>query len=93
VIAAPVAPSTAFKIGENTNDPIKMYLEDVFTLPPSLAGVCGMSVPCGFDSQNLPIGMQLIAPAFCEDVMLRVGHAYEQSTDWHTRRPEITTKA
>ncbi|MBI1259205.1 MAG: Asp-tRNA(Asn)/Glu-tRNA(Gln) amidotransferase subunit GatA, partial [Chloroflexi bacterium] len=60
VIAAPVAPSTAFKFGENTNDPIKMYLEDVFTLPPSLAGVCGMSVPCGFDGNNLPIGMQLI---------------------------------
>ena len=92
VIAAPVAPSTAFKFGENTNDPIKMYLEDVFTLPPSLAGVCGMSVPCGFDSQNLPIGMQLIAPAFGEEVMLRVGHAYEQSTDWHTRRPEIVPK-
>ncbi len=89
VIAAPVAPSTAFKFGENTNDPIKMYLEDVFTLPPSLAGVCGMSVPCGFDGNNLPIGMQLIAPAFGEDVMLRVGHAYEQSTEWHNRRPEI----
>ncbi len=89
VIAAPVAPTTAFQLGENVNDPIKMYLEDVFTLPASLAGVCGMSLPCGFDAQNLPIGLQLIAPAFGEDTLLRVGHAYEQSTDWHTRRPEI----
>ncbi len=91
VIAAPVAPSTAFKIGENVNDPVKMYLEDVFTLPASLAGVCGMSLPCGFDGENLPIGMQIIAPAFKEGVALRVGHAYEQSTEWHMRRPGIVT--
>jgi len=89
VIAAPVAPSTAFKIGQNTDDPLQMYLEDVFTLPASLAGVCGLSVPCGFDSAGLPIGLQLIGAAFKEDVVLRAGHAYEQSTDWHTRRPEI----
>ncbi len=93
VIAAPVAPSTAFKIGENVNDPVKMYLEDVFTLPASLAGVCGMSLPCGFDGENLPIGMQIIAPAFKEEVALRVGHAYEQSTEWHLRRPGITAKS
>jgi aspartyl-tRNA(Asn)/glutamyl-tRNA(Gln) amidotransferase subunit A len=89
VIAAPVAPSTAFKLGENVNDPIKMYLEDVFTLPPSLAGVCGMSVPCGFDGNGLPIGLQIIGPAFGEDVALRVAHAYEQSTEWHMRTPRI----
>ncbi len=89
VIAAPVAPTTAFKIGENVNDPIKMYLEDVFTLPASLAGMCGMSVPCGFDGNNLPIGLQLIGRAFGEETLLRVGHAYEQSTEWHTRRPGI----
>jgi aspartyl-tRNA(Asn)/glutamyl-tRNA(Gln) amidotransferase subunit A len=90
VIAAPVAPSTAFKLGENVNDPIKMYLEDVFTLPPSLAGVCGMSVPCGFDSDGLPIGLQIIGPAFGEDVALRVAHAYEQATEWHMRTPAIS---
>lgn len=89
VIAAPVAPTTAFKMGENVNDPIKMYLEDVFTLPPSLAGVCGMSVPCGFDANGLPIGMQLIGRAFGEETVLRVGHAYEQTTEWHTRKPGI----
>lgn len=90
VIAAPVAPSTAFKLGENVDDPIKMYLEDVFTLPPSLAGVCGMSVPCGFDSNGLPIGLQIIGSAFGEAAALRVAHAYEQSTGWHTRAPQIS---
>jgi aspartyl-tRNA(Asn)/glutamyl-tRNA(Gln) amidotransferase subunit A len=89
VIAAPVAPTTAFKIGENMNDPIKMYLEDVFTIPASLAGVPGLSVPCGFDNHQLPIGLQLIGPAFREDAVLRVGHAYEQTTEWHKERPQV----
>jgi aspartyl-tRNA(Asn)/glutamyl-tRNA(Gln) amidotransferase subunit A len=88
-IAAPTTPTTAFKIGANTSDPLKMYLEDVFTLPASLAGVPGLNVPCGFDGQNLPIGLQLIAPAFKEDLLLRAGHAYEQSTEWHKRLPEV----
>lgn len=89
VIACPVAPTTAFKIGEKTDDPLAMYLEDVFTLPPSLAGICGLSVPCGFDQQHLPIGLQLLGPAFGEDKVLRVGHAYEQSTAWHTQAPTL----
>ncbi len=89
VIAGPTSPNTAFKLGENVNDPLSMYLEDVFTLPASLAGVPGLNVPCGFDKQGLPIGMQLFAPAFREDVLLRAGHAYQQSTDWHTRQPEV----
>jgi aspartyl-tRNA(Asn)/glutamyl-tRNA(Gln) amidotransferase subunit A len=88
VIAAPTTPKTAFKLGENTNDPLAMYLEDVFTLPGSLAGVCGLSLPCGFDSLNLPIGLQLIGPAFREEVVLRAAHAYEQTTEWHKRKPE-----
>ncbi|MBE2271633.1 MAG: Asp-tRNA(Asn)/Glu-tRNA(Gln) amidotransferase subunit GatA [Anaerolinea sp.] len=89
VIAAPTTPKTAFKFGDNTGDPLQMYLEDVFTLPASLAGVPGLSVPCGFDSAGLPIGMQLIAPAFREDVLLRTGHAYQQATEWHTRSAEL----
>lgn len=89
VIAAPTAPKTAFRIGENTTDPLQMYLEDVFTLPPSLAGVCGMSVPCGFDHEGLPIGLQLIGPAFGEAQVLRAGFAYEQATEWHTRQPAL----
>jgi aspartyl-tRNA(Asn)/glutamyl-tRNA(Gln) amidotransferase subunit A len=90
-IVAPTTPSTAFKIGENTNDPLKMYLEDVFTLPPSLAGICGLNVPCGFDAQGLPIGLQILGKAFGEDTILRVGHAYEQSTEWHTQRPALVS--
>ncbi len=89
VICAPTAPSTAFKFGENTGDPIKMYLEDVFTLPASLAGICGLNVPVGFDGQGLPIGMQILGKAFAEDTILRVGHQYQQATDWHTRRPAL----
>ncbi len=92
VIAAPVAPTTAFKIGSKTTDPLSMYLEDVFTLPASLAGVPGMSVPCGFDDDGMPIGLQLIAPAFREDVLIRVGSAYEAATEWHSRPlPEFAT--
>ncbi|MAS34735.1 MAG: Asp-tRNA(Asn)/Glu-tRNA(Gln) amidotransferase GatCAB subunit A [Anaerolineaceae bacterium] len=87
LIATPTTPTTAFTIGENTDDPLKMYLQDVFTLPASLAGVPGLNLPCGFDGQNLPIGMQLIAPAFGEDVLLRAGHAYQQATDWHKQQP------
>jgi aspartyl-tRNA(Asn)/glutamyl-tRNA(Gln) amidotransferase subunit A len=87
VIACPVAPTTAFPIGAKTDDPLAMYLEDVFTLPPSLAGICGLSVPCGFDGDGLPIGLQLLGPAFGEERVLRLGHVYEQSAGWHTQRP------
>ena len=89
VIACPVAPTTAFALGAKTGDPLSMYLEDVFTLPASLAGICGLSVPCGFDGQGLPIGLQLLGPAFGEDRVLRAGHVYQQATDWHTRRPKL----
>ena len=87
VIAAPTAPTTAFKIGEHVNDPLAMYLEDVFTLPASLAGVPGISFNVGFDKNNLPIGLQLIGPHFREDLLLRVTHAYQQVTDWHKQQP------
>jgi aspartyl-tRNA(Asn)/glutamyl-tRNA(Gln) amidotransferase subunit A len=89
VIACPVAPTTAFKIGEKIDDPLAMYLEDVFTLPASLAGICGLSVPCGFDSNQLPIGLQLLGPAFGEAKVLHVGRAYEQATEWHKRQPNL----
>jgi aspartyl-tRNA(Asn)/glutamyl-tRNA(Gln) amidotransferase subunit A len=88
-IAAPVAPSTAFRIGEHTGDPLAMYLEDVFTLPANLAGVPGLSFPVGFDGQGLPIGMQLMGPHFREDILFRMAHAYQQVTDWHSRKPGI----
>ncbi|MGA7193949.1 MAG: Asp-tRNA(Asn)/Glu-tRNA(Gln) amidotransferase subunit GatA, partial [Anaerolineales bacterium] len=89
VIAAPTAPSTAFKIGEHVNDPLAMYLEDVFTLPANLAGVPGISFNVGFDKNNLPIGMQLIGPHFREDLLLQVTHAYQQVTDWHKQQPPL----
>jgi aspartyl-tRNA(Asn)/glutamyl-tRNA(Gln) amidotransferase subunit A len=87
VIACPTSPTTAFKIGEKADDPLQMYLSDVFTLSQNLAGICGMSLPCGFDGQDLPIGLQLNGPAFGEAKMLHVAYAYERATEWHTRKP------
>jgi len=89
VIAAPVAPTTAFRIGEHTGDPLSMYLEDVFTLPANLAGVPGLTFPVGFDSQGLPVGMQLMGAHFKEQILFQIAHAYQQVTDWHTRRPDL----
>ncbi len=87
-IMGPVAPHTAWKIGEKGNDPVAMYLEDIFTLGVSLAGLPGMSVPCGFDGKQLPVGLQIIGNYFDEGRMLATAHRYQQVTDWHTRRPE-----
>src|SRR5690606_1999433 len=89
VLVTPVAPSPAFKIGEKANDPLSMYLADVFTLPSSCAGVPALSVPCGFAAGNLPVGLQLIGPQFSEELLLKVGAAYEQSTEWHKQRPSL----
>ena len=89
VIATPTTPTTAFRAGAHADDPLAMYLEDVFTLPANLAGVPGISFPVGFDGQGLPIGLQLIAPRFREDVLLRAAHVYQQATDWHTRAPNL----
>jgi aspartyl-tRNA(Asn)/glutamyl-tRNA(Gln) amidotransferase subunit A len=89
VIAAPVAPTTAFRIGQHSDSPLEMYLEDVFTLPASLAGVPGISFPVGFDAQGLPVGMQLMGAHFHEEVLFNAAHAYQQATDWHTRTPAL----
>jgi aspartyl-tRNA(Asn)/glutamyl-tRNA(Gln) amidotransferase subunit A len=86
VIACPVTPTTAFRIGEKSDDPIAMYLSDIFTISLNLSGMCGISVPCGFDGAGLPIGLQLIGPHLGEATILRAAHAYEQSTEWHTHR-------
>ena len=89
LIAAPAAPNTAFRIGEHTDDPLAMYLEDIFTLPANLAGVPALSFPVGFDSHGLPIGMQLMGPQFHEAALLQAAHAYQQMTDWHTQAPNL----
>ena len=75
------------EVGEKADDPLAMYLCDIFTVTCNLAGICGLSVPCGFTGGGLPVGLQVLGPAFREEAVLRVGHAYEQATDWHTRAP------
>ncbi|MCX8074234.1 MAG: Asp-tRNA(Asn)/Glu-tRNA(Gln) amidotransferase subunit GatA [Clostridia bacterium] len=89
VIMVPTAPNTAFKFGEKTENPIEMYLEDIFTVPVNIAGLPGISIPCGFDSKNMPIGLQFIADAFEESKLLRVAYTYEQNTGFHKIKPEI----
>ena len=86
----PTAPTTAFKTGEKTDDPLSMYLSDLMTIPVNLAGLPGMSIPCGFDDNNLPIGVQLIGNVLREDILFKVGYAYQQVTDWHTRKPNLS---
>ena len=89
VLMAPVTPTAAYRIGEKTSDPLRMYLGDIFTIPANLAGVCAISLPCGFADNNLPVGLQIIGPPFREDLILRAAHAYEQATDWHLRKPPV----
>jgi aspartyl-tRNA(Asn)/glutamyl-tRNA(Gln) amidotransferase subunit A len=89
VILTPVAPTPAFKIGEKVNDPLQMYLSDIFTIPVNLAGTCAMSVPAGFSAEGLPIGLQLVGKPFGEETILRAAHAFEQATEWHTRKAVI----
>ncbi|MBN2131921.1 MAG: Asp-tRNA(Asn)/Glu-tRNA(Gln) amidotransferase subunit GatA [Sedimentisphaerales bacterium] len=88
-IMMPVSPTTAFKIGEKIDDPLKMYLSDVYTIAANLAGVPGISIPCGFDEAGLPIGLQILTPAFTEDRLLRIARMYEAQTNWHERKPTV----
>ena len=88
-IVSPVTPTPAFAMGAHDNDPLAMYLEDVFTVSQALAGIPSLSVPCGFSSDGLPIGLQIMGPHWGEERVLQIGHAYEQATDWHTRKPEL----
>ncbi|MBM3877415.1 MAG: Asp-tRNA(Asn)/Glu-tRNA(Gln) amidotransferase subunit GatA [Verrucomicrobia bacterium] len=89
-IVTPVTPTVAFKVGEKCEDPLQMYLFDVFTLSCNLAGICGISVPCGFAcSPKLPIGLQLLGKPFDEATILKLAHAYEQSTPWHKEKPPL----
>jgi aspartyl-tRNA(Asn)/glutamyl-tRNA(Gln) amidotransferase subunit A len=92
ILAAPTAPTVAFKIGEKTDDPLAMYLEDVFTLPISLSGLPGLVVPCGF-SEQMPVGLQLVGRPFDEATLLRAGDAYQRVTDWHTQLPTLVPES
>jgi aspartyl-tRNA(Asn)/glutamyl-tRNA(Gln) amidotransferase subunit A len=88
-IVCPVAPTPAFKIGENIDDPLTMYLSDIFTLSANLAGIPGMSIPCGFSAGGLPIGMQIMGNHFNEEMIFKVAHAFEQATDFHRQKPKL----
>jgi len=88
VILGPTAPGTAFKLGEKSDDPVEMYLNDLYTIPANLAGLPGMSLPCGFDAKGLPIGLQLVGNYFSEAKMLNVAHQYQRATNWHAHAPE-----
>ncbi|TFJ91322.1 Asp-tRNA(Asn)/Glu-tRNA(Gln) amidotransferase subunit GatA [Lentibacillus salicampi] len=89
VVIGPTAPTPAFKVGEKVDDPLTMYANDILTIPVNLAGVPGISVPCGFSEKGLPIGLQIIGNAFDEGTVYRAAHAYEQATEHHTKRPQL----
>ena len=88
-LITPTSPSVAFKIGEKVDDPLQMYLSDILTISANLAGIPGISIPCGYNREGLPIGLQILAKAFDEATLLRVAYAYEESTDWLERKPNI----
>ncbi|MHC4912270.1 MAG: Asp-tRNA(Asn)/Glu-tRNA(Gln) amidotransferase subunit GatA [Planctomycetota bacterium] len=88
-VMMPVAPTTAFKIGEKVDDPLKMYLSDIYTIAANLSGIPGISIPCGFDDDDLPIGLQILSPAFSEDKLLRIARMFELATAYHKKRPGL----
>jgi aspartyl-tRNA(Asn)/glutamyl-tRNA(Gln) amidotransferase subunit A len=96
-IICPTSPDLAFRLGERTDDPLKMYLADIFTIAANLAGICGISVPCGFGeaksdgggTSRLPVGLQFLGKSFDEPRLLQIAHAYEQSTPWHREFPVL----
>ncbi|MFL5330680.1 MAG: Asp-tRNA(Asn)/Glu-tRNA(Gln) amidotransferase subunit GatA [Gemmataceae bacterium] len=89
VVMGPTAPTAAFKVGEKSDDPLAMYLSDIYTISCNLAGIAGMNIPCGFTKNGLPIGLQLLGAPFEEEKLLRIGRMYERETDWHARRPKL----
>ena len=89
VVLTPTSPTTAFKIGEKMDDPITMYLSDIYTVNCNMAGIPGISLPCGFNSDGLPIGLQFMAKAFDEEMLFRLAYTFEQNTDHHLKRPEL----
>ena len=90
VLLMPTSPTPPFRLGEKMEDPLQMYLSDIYTISANLAGIPAVSVPCGFSKTGLPIGLQLLAAPFREDLLLQVAHAYEQETEWHRRKPNVS---
>ena len=89
LIVGPTSPTPAYPIGDKIADPVSMYLGDLYTVSANLAGIAGISIPCGFSKTGLPIGLQLQAPAFEEERLLQAAHMFQQQTDWHTKRPSL----
>jgi aspartyl-tRNA(Asn)/glutamyl-tRNA(Gln) amidotransferase subunit A len=89
VLVSPTAPTTAFKLGEKFSDPLSMYLNDLMTIPVNLAGLPGMSVPCGLASNGLPVGLQIVGNVLREDQIFQVAYAYEQATGWGKQGPKL----
>ena len=89
-LIGPTTPTTAFKIGEMANDPLQMYLQDLFTVGANLAGLASISIPCGVSSDGLPIGLQLTSPAFEEERLLQAANMFQTATDWHEQRPNLS---
>ncbi|HEV3142922.1 MAG TPA: amidase, partial [Gemmataceae bacterium] len=89
VVMGPTSPTAAFKIGEKTDNPLAMYLSDIYTISCNLAGISGISIPCGFTKSGLPIGLQILAAPFEEERLLRIARMLEKATDWHKKRPKI----
>jgi aspartyl-tRNA(Asn)/glutamyl-tRNA(Gln) amidotransferase subunit A len=89
LLVSPVMPTPAFRLGERLEDPLQMYLSDIYTIPASLAGLPAISVPCGLSGKGLPIGLQLVGRLFEENIVLRAAYAYEQATNWRSKRPVI----
>jgi aspartyl-tRNA(Asn)/glutamyl-tRNA(Gln) amidotransferase subunit A len=88
-VVGPTAPTPAFKIGEKANNPLAMYLSDIYTISCNLAGIPGVSIPCGFTKLGLPIGLQILAAPFEEEKLLQIARMHEQATEWHTGRPTV----
>jgi aspartyl-tRNA(Asn)/glutamyl-tRNA(Gln) amidotransferase subunit A len=88
-IIGPTAPTTAFKIGDKTSDPLSMYLSDVYTVSANLSGVPAISLPCGFSKNGLPVGLQIMAKPFAEEMLFRVAYTYERNTEWHKRKVKL----
>jgi aspartyl-tRNA(Asn)/glutamyl-tRNA(Gln) amidotransferase subunit A len=88
-LITPTAPAPAFRIGEKIDNPLSMYLSDIFTISANLAGIPAISIPCGITSSNLPVGLQILAKPFDEEMLFRVAYTYEQNTSWHLKKPKL----